>query len=59
MNRLYRAAMVLVMMVLSNSTLAVVNESSDAYTTGYLIGRIFIAILAILIIRKIFFGKKS
>jgi hypothetical protein len=35
----------------------VVETSSDSYKTGQLIGQVFLVVLAILIIRKLFFTK--
>jgi len=43
--------------VFSSELVIAVDETSSEYQTGSMIGKVFIAVLAILIIRKLFFKK--
>lgn len=47
----------LIAMLSTNSMLAVVNESSSAYKAGNLVGKIFLAVLVFLILKKFLFKK--
>ncbi|MDH5203964.1 MAG: hypothetical protein OEW69_12015 [Nitrospirota bacterium] len=38
---------------------AAVNQNSDAYQTGSLAGKIFVAVLLFLIVKKLFFKKNG
>jgi len=57
MRIIYTALSFLILLFQSDIVLAV-NQSSEAYQMGGLVGKIFLAVFAILIIKKVFFGKK-
>ncbi len=58
MNRLATGGVRILMAVCSIGAHAqTVDVSSDAYKTGHLIGQIFVVVLVILIIRRLFFKK--
>lgn len=42
---------------LTSETAFAVDYSSSSYQTGYWVGKIFMIVLAVLIIRKVFFKK--
>lgn len=43
----------------ASEVIAAVDKDSSAYQTGSMVGKIFAAILFVLIVRKIFFKKKE
>ena len=57
MKRISTALSFIFLLAQSDLVLAV-NQSSYTYQMGGLVGKIFLAVFAILIIKKIFFGKK-
>ena len=55
----YTWTFVVVALTISMKVVAAVDESSDAYQTGALVGKIFMAVLLFMVIKKIFFKKKG
>lgn len=55
----YTWTFVVVALTISMKVVAAVDESSDAYQAGALVGKIFMAVLLFLVIKKIFFKKKD
>lgn len=56
MNRIRHSAL-LILAVLSSELAMAVDETSGEYQTGNMVGKVFMVVLAILIIRKLFFKK--
>jgi len=51
--------LLILVLIFAVDATAAVNQNSDAYQTGSLIGKIFGAVLLFLIVKKLFFKKNG